>query len=75
MNMNDFKINNSPMFIDKVFKPPHPPHGSLGCCQFSGGGSVVVDLFLVYFPLIVGVCVRRSFVVHNFVSFLLLQSS
>ena len=33
--------------------PPSP--GSLGCCPFLGGGSVVVDLLFIVTP-IVGVC-------------------
>ena len=31
------------------------PAGGLGCCPFSGGGSVVVDFLFIVTP-IVGVC-------------------
>ena len=32
-----------------------PPPGGLGCCPFSGGGTVVVDILFIV-TLIVGVC-------------------
>ena len=33
-----------------AFKPPPP--GSLGCCPFKGGGSVVVDLLFNVLPIV-----------------------
>ena len=39
------------------------------------GDSVVVDLFLIHFPGLWEFCVCLSFVMHYFVSFIVLQSS
>ena len=36
------------------------PPGGLGCCPFSGGGSVVVDFFFIVTPIL-GVCNRSMF--------------
>ena len=43
-------------YQQNAFKPPPPPHthtlpGGLGCCPFLGGGSVVVDFFVLLLPL------------------------
>ena len=46
----------------------------LGCCPFLGGGSVVVDFFLLLLPLWEAVTVL-CFVVRYFMSILVLQSS
>ena len=35
--------------------PPPPPPGGLGCCPFTGGGSVVADLLFIVTPF-VGFC-------------------
>ena len=52
------------------------PLGSLGCCPFQGGGSVVVDL-LLYVPPIGcwGSVLVFVFCMHFFMSFLVLQLS
>ena len=54
----------------------HVSPSGLGCLAFLGGGSVVVDL-LFYVPPIVYGCLSVSlcFVMHYFVSFLVLQLS
>ena len=48
---------------------------SLGCCSFLCGGSLVVDLLFMYFPLFFWFCGCLSFGMQYFVSFLVLQSS
>ena len=49
-------------------KPPY--NGGLGSCPFYGGGSVAVDLLLIFLPLCVGVlCFDPSFVMHYLVYF------
>ena len=50
--------------------------GGLGCCPFWGGGSVVVDLLFGVLPIVCGSSVFcLCFVVHCFVSVLVLRSS
>ena len=57
--------------------PPPPPPGSLGCCPFSGGGSVVVDFLFIVTP-IVGVCECSMFCctllyVHSSIAIILMR--
>ena len=46
-----------------------------GCCQFLGGGSFVVDSLLIVATIILWGILDPCFVVHYFVSFLVLQLS
>ena len=58
---------------------PPPPHthtpGGLGSRPFKGGGSVVVDLSFMYFPLFVGFQCWSLINMHYRVSKIVLQSS
>ena len=49
-DINSLKMHSSP----PLPPPPPPPPGGLGCCPFSGGGSVFVDLLLNVLPIVCG---------------------
>ena len=55
--------------------PPPPPPGGLGCCPFSGGGADVDDSLLIVTPVVGVLIIIVCFVVHYFMSILVLQSS